>query len=33
MALNILLLRGLTREVRHWGNFPERLKELEVEVI
>ena len=25
--LNILLLRGLTREVRHWGTFPHQLKE------
>lgn len=25
--INILLLRGLTREVAHWSNFPEKLKE------
>lgn len=26
--MNVLMLRGWTREVRHWGDFPEHLKEL-----
>ncbi len=25
--MNIILLRGLVREKRHWGDFPERLKQ------
>lgn len=27
--INILLLRGLTREARHWGDFPDQLKNLD----
>ncbi|MBD8526644.1 alpha/beta fold hydrolase [Pseudomarimonas arenosa] len=33
MSAHWLLLRGLTREARHWGDFPRRLsRELDVEV-